>query len=256
MIDRDDVWSDLGSNDDKMYMITPPVYAPLPMAFPLPAADELAISPTQSSSMLTCNSQFSKKFPIVYQGLCKGLIDVRTLLASELVIPIKETVEVRRNVLRCKRGVVGAVSDRLRRVLKGRFPDPSIASKLSQKVATTIWEKLERSIQDAEDERTFLQWLLRIDVNTDSDLRMSLSQSDSNDRHTIITHVEGSSHVRRQKGELFSLISIDHLEISIDASIKALFLNTGPLLAMNRDPQMIDYVRTGDNRFAKRLIMY
>lgn len=61
---------------------------------------DLAISPVQSTSMLTCNQEFKNKFPNVYLGICKGMVDIRKLMSYEIVIPVKEDVSLRRATIR------------------------------------------------------------------------------------------------------------------------------------------------------------
>lgn len=59
-----------------------------------------ALSPIASRSLLTCSKDFQKHFPNVYIGLCKGLIDVSRLIQHEVVIPIKEEIELHKNSIR------------------------------------------------------------------------------------------------------------------------------------------------------------
>lgn len=72
------------------------------MAFPPPggALMDTSLTPVSSVSMLTCNAEFKKQFPYVFQGLCKGMIDIRRLMSYEIVIPIKEDVSLNRSTIR------------------------------------------------------------------------------------------------------------------------------------------------------------
>lgn len=199
--------------------------------------------------MLTCNGEFRRQFPYVYQGLCKGMIDITRLMLHEIVIPVKEEISIKRSTVRSRKAVTNAVSDRLWRVLQGRFPDPGVAPKLIRRMAEYFYDKIEFGIQDAEDERSFIQWLFRFDVENAIDLRQSISLGAG--KNTVLANIEGSAHINRKKGDLFNLIGPDVIQVNLECIIKALFLNGGPLSEINNDALFIDQVRAGDNRFTR-----
>lgn len=214
---------------------------------------DLSLTPVSSVSMLTCNSDFRKQFPYVYQGLCKGMIDIRRLMSHEIVIPIKEDVSLNRSTIRSRKSVTNAICDQLWRSLQGRFPDAAVAPKLIKKMADYFYDKIEYGIQDAEDERTFLQWVFRFDIENAVNLRQSITMTAG--KNSVLANVEGSAHIKRRKGELFNLIKPDSVILNIECVIKALFLNGGHLAEINGDSLFIDQVRAGDNRFTSNFLL-
>eukprot|EP01053_Blabericola_migrator_P002415 Blabericola_migrator_1__2414@NODE_167_length_12152_cov_196_313198_g145_i0_p2_GENE_NODE_167_length_12152_cov_196_313198_g145_i0NODE_167_length_12152_cov_196_313198_g145_i0_p2_ORF_typecomplete_len645_score130_61_NODE_167_length_12152_cov_196_313198_g145_i033185252 len=228
-----------------------PVYGPI---LTTPAlAENTALSPVASRSLLTCSADFKKQYPFVYQGLCKGILDIQRLIAHEIVVPIKEEVSLRRSTIRSRKAVTGAICDQLWRSLQGRFPDPSVAPKLIKRMADYFYDKIEYGIQDAEDERSFLQWLFRFDVENAIDLRQNTTIQVG--KNSVLCNVEGSAHLKRRKGDFFNMVSPDVVTLNIEMVIKALFLNGGHLLEINGDSRFIDRVSAGENRFAQNFLM-
>eukprot|EP01054_Gregarina_sp_Poly1_P009120 Gregarina_sp_Poly_1__9119@NODE_55_length_17436_cov_154_331798_g47_i0_p8_GENE_NODE_55_length_17436_cov_154_331798_g47_i0NODE_55_length_17436_cov_154_331798_g47_i0_p8_ORF_typecomplete_len323_score44_19_NODE_55_length_17436_cov_154_331798_g47_i0960910577 len=216
-------------------------------------AENQALSPVASRSLLTCSSDFKKQYPFVYQGLCKGILDIQRLIAHEIVVPIKEDVSLRRSTIRSRKAVTSAICDQLWRSLQGRFPDPSVAPKLIRKMADYFYDKIEYGIQDAEDERSFLQWLFRFDVENAIDLRQNTTIQAG--KNSALCNVEGSAHLKRRKGDFFNMVSPDVVTLNIECVIKALFLNGGHLFEINSDTRFIDRVSAGENRFAQNFLM-
>eukprot|EP01056_Protomagalhaensia_sp_Gyna25_P004239 Protomagalhaensia_sp_Gyna_25__4238@NODE_385_length_3627_cov_157_976031_g296_i0_p1_GENE_NODE_385_length_3627_cov_157_976031_g296_i0NODE_385_length_3627_cov_157_976031_g296_i0_p1_ORF_typecomplete_len322_score51_98_NODE_385_length_3627_cov_157_976031_g296_i08141779 len=229
----------------------PPMYGPLLPAAVIP--ENCALTPVASRSLLTCSSDFKKHYPFVYQGLCKGILDIQRLIAHEIVVPIKEEVSLRRSTIRSRKAVTNAICDQLWRSLQGKFPDPSVAPKIIRKMADYFYDKIEYGIQDAEDERSFLQWLFRFDVENAIDLRQNTTINVG--KNSVLCNVEGSAHLKRRKGDFFNMVSPDSVTLNIELVIKALFLNGGHLLEINSDSRFIDRVSAGENRFAQNFLM-
>ena len=189
---------------------------------------------------------------MVYEGLCKGLIDIRRLMSHEMIIPIKEEVALKRATIRSRKAVSNAICDQLWRSLQGRFPDTQIAPKLIRKMAEYFYDKVEYGIHDAEDERTFLQWLFRFDIENAVNLRQSITMTAG--RNSVVANIEGSAHITRMKGDLFNLINPDTVSLNVECTVKALFLNGGQLSAVNEDSLFVDQVRGGQNVYARLLV--
>lgn len=164
--------------------------------------------------------------------------------------------------------MTNAICDQLWRSLQGRFPDAAVAPKLIKKMADYFYDKIEYGIQDAEDERTFLQWLFRFDIENAVNLRQSITMTAG--KNSVLAIVEGSAHLKRRKGELFNLIKPDSVTLNIECVIKVstisateqpfpsyqgLFLNGGHLQEINSDSLFIDHVRAGDNRFTRNFLL-
>lgn len=207
-------------------------WTPLPCHARLPSVvcgetgsgSSTSISPVASTSMLTCNGDFKKQFPYVYQGLCKGIVDVRQLMAHEIIVPVKEEIAIKRSTVRSRKSVTNAVSDKLWRALQGRFPDPGVAPKLIKRMAEYFYDKIEYGIQEAEDERSFVQWLFRFDVENAIDLRQSITLGAG--KNSVLANIEGSAHINRKKGDLFNLISPDAIHVNLECIIKVSRHNT------------------------------
>lgn len=199
------------------------------------------LSPIASRSMLTCSKEFRAQFPNVYAGLCKGLLDVNRLVQHEVVVPIKEEIAIHKDAIRSRRAVTAVWSEHLWRPLHGRFPDPSIAPKLIRRLCDYFWNKIEVGIRAAEDERSFLQWLFRFDVENAMDIRVTTSLGAG--MNSALANIEGVAHVKRHKGALMGILRPDTLQLDIDLVVKALFLNGGQLAEINDDPIFIDRVQ-------------
>lgn len=132
--------------------------------------------------------------------------------------------------------MTGAICDQLWRSLQGRFPDPAVTPKLIRKMAEYFYDKVEFGIQDAEDERSFLQWLFRLEVENAIDLRLNVTLISG--KNTVISTVEGSGRFKRKKGDFFNMVSPDWLTLNIECSIKVMrrthfsltLSNTGSIL--------------------------
>eukprot|EP01071_Lankesteria_metandrocarpae_P006163 Lankesteria_metandrocarpae@DN4262_c0_g1_i1.p1 len=239
----------------------PPRRAPRGMHTPhYPAAGDVGVgvgapslSPVASRSMLTCNREFQRCYPNVYQGLCKGLLDVNRLITQEIVIPVKEEVTLHKSSIRSRWAVTSAISEHLWRAVHGKFPDPKIAPRLVRKVADYLYDKIEGGVQEAEDERSMLQWLMRFDVENGIDVRVTTSMVVG--FNSVIANIEGAAHIRRRKGNMMSLVSKDMIMMDVEVVIKALFLNGGQLAEINNDPVFSDIVLAGESRFAAQFIL-
>jgi len=213
----------------------------------------MALSPVASRSMLTCNREFQRCYPHVYQGLCKGLIDVNKLIAQEVVIPVREEVALHKSSIRSRWAVTAAISEHLWKAVHGKFPDPKVAPRLVRKVAEYFFDKIESGVLEAEDERSLLQWLLRFDVENGIDVRVTTSMVVG--LNSVIATIEGAAHIRRKKGTLLGLVSKDIIVVDLEVVIKALFLNGGQLLEINNDPLFSDCILAGENRFAAQFLL-
>lgn len=121
-----------------------------------------------------------------------------------------------------------------------------------KKVSEYFFDKIEAGIQQAEGERSLLQWAFRFDVENATEIRVTTSLGVG--YNSAIANIEGAAHVRRRKGDLLSLLNPDTVTIDMDIVVKALFLNGGQLTEINNDPMFIDRVQSGENRFAASFI--
>lgn len=144
---------------------------------------------------------------------------------------------------------MAAASEQLWRPLHGKFPDSSgVAPKLVRKISEHLANQIESSIIEAENERSFLQWAFRFDV--ENTIQVKVSTSLCCGYNSAIANVEGCAEMKRKKGECFSMLSSDTVIVKMDLVIKALFLNGGQLSEINNDPHFIDRVQAGENKFA------
>lgn len=149
---------------------------------------------------------------------------------------------------RTRRSLVAALSGQFWKAFYGKFPDPEAAPMLVKSVSEHLFKEIERSILQAEGERSFMQWLLRFDVETYLDVRVTPSLVFG--RNAIIANIEGAATIKRCKGGCFSILNPDFLCVEMDTVVKALFLNGGQLLEINNDPRFISYVRQGPSKLA------
>ncbi|KAH0488304.1 MAG: hypothetical protein KVP17_001189 [Porospora cf. gigantea B] len=217
-----------------------------------PTLNQGAISPVNTRSLLTCSGDFAQHYPNVHKGLLKGLLDVSLLISHEVIIPIKEEVTFNKDTIRSRRAVQAGIEAKLTRTLSGRFPDPYLCPKLVKKVAEYFCDKIDEGIDSAEDERSFFQWLLRLEVDNAIDVRVTTSIGSG--VNSIIANIEGCAHVSRKKGTLLGLASPDSISLEMDLLVRALFLNGRQLLEIDKDPLFVDKVSIGDNVFAQQLV--
>eukprot|EP00917_Polyrhabdina_sp_WS-2016_P001773 GHVP01003685.1.p1 GENE.GHVP01003685.1~~GHVP01003685.1.p1 ORF type:complete len:558 (+),score=91.78 GHVP01003685.1:151-1824(+) len=204
------------------------------------------LTPVASRSLLTCNNDFRQCYPQVYQGICKGVIDVDRLIVNEVVIPIREEVSIHKSALRSRRAVVSIVSEQLWKPLHGKFPDPQIAPRLVKRVAEYFHDKIEAGVENAEDERSLFQWLFRFDIENAIEIKVTTSLAYG--VNSVISNIEGSAHIKRKKGDFMGLWSKDNLLIDLEVVVKAVFLNGGQLSELDSDPMFADRVQCGGNR--------
>ncbi|KAH0473420.1 MAG: uncharacterized protein KVP18_000567 [Porospora cf. gigantea A] len=217
-----------------------------------PTLNQGAISPVNTRSLLTCSGDFARHYPNVHKGLLKGLLDVSLLISHEVIIPIKEEVTFNKDTIRSRRAVQAGIEAKLTRTLSGRFPDPHLSPKLIKKVTEYFCDKIDEGIDSAEDERSFFQWLLRLDVDNAIDVRVTTSIGSG--VNSIIANIEGCAYVSRKKGVLLGLASPDSINLEMDLLLRALFLNGRQLLEIDKDPLFVDKVLIGDNVFAQQLV--
>lgn len=204
--------------------------------------DLMALSAVASSSMLSCSREFKRHFPQIHRALCKGLLDVSRLAAHEIIVPVREEVIVRRQVLRTKKGLTLTLRDQLGRVLGGKFPDAAATTQLIARVTESFYDRVEHGLQDAEDEQTFMHWLLRFDLEHAVSLRHSFVVTTH--ANLIITSLEGSAQIKLKKRAL----AADDVTLNIQLVVKALYLNAAQLAHINADPAFVRNVEQAPAR--------
>jgi len=199
-----------------------------------------------SRQMLLNNKGFRSRYPNVCQALERKVLDLPSLMTEEIVVPIQETIDFDVKTEWSKVSVKGAICQRLSKALKGKFPDVGLTPKLSNKLGTYVYQKILEGVSDAEEEQSIIAALLRRDVKNYLDVRCTCSIGHS--YNCVITNIEGSLILRRQKGAFFGALTSDSIQLTIDVIIKALFIDGKQLDQIDKDPTFRDQVQTDKDR--------
>lgn len=180
-----------------------------------------ALQPNQvvevSNNMRLC-TQWRDTYPLVVEAMSTGLAAelLPNLVEKTYVVPITDIIPIDDTVMRSKTALKAAIREAMMEKLKNAaWENPELTHQIANRVAEGLQTEIDDMIKEAEADRSFGQWLRRVDVTNNMQIQALVY-------HSVLVHesfvaISGQAKIRREKAALTELSKVDvvHLEMTL-----------------------------------------
>jgi len=187
-------------------------------------AAEVELPLQQIADMSRLCQQWKSQYPVVFELASTNLVQMYFPLFIQrgIIQPVSGPLTLQKDVLRNASKVKGAIVDAFKPIME-QFPwtNPALTSKITQAIADILKKEIERSIKEAEGERSLIQWATRQDVTNKMHLQSYIYEQV--EHHDTFLMMNGFASVVRQKA---GAGGSDALQLQLELQLKILTVDT------------------------------
>lgn len=186
------------------------------------AAVELPMQ--QNADMIRLCRQWKSQYPVVFELASTNLVQkyFPLFIQRGMIQPVSGPLTLQKDVLRNPSKVKGAIVDAFKPIIE-QFPwtNPALTSKITQAIADVLQKEIERSIKEAEGERSLIQWATRQDVTNKMHVQSYIYEQV--EHHDTFLMMNGFASVVRAKA---ATGGNDSLQMQLELQLKILTVDT------------------------------